>query len=211
MLKLVVFDCDGVMFSSREANRVYYNDLLRAFSCPPMDEAELEFVHVQNVLTSVAYIFRNHPQVDLAEVNGYRRRLDYTPYLRHMQMEPDLPDFLRLIRPRYHTAISTNRTDTMDAILDTFSLRPWFDMVVTATVAPRPKPAPDGLLMILDRFQVRPEEAIYIGDSEIDREHCAGVGVDLVAFRNRALSARYHVDTFMGVAALEPFQPAGNG
>ena len=41
MLKLVVFDCDGVMFSSREANRAYYNDLLRAFSCPPMDEAEL--------------------------------------------------------------------------------------------------------------------------------------------------------------------------
>ncbi len=65
--------------------------------------------------------------------------------------------------------------------------------------------------MILDRFQVRPEETIYIGDSEIDREHCAGVGVDLVAFRNRALSARYHVDTFMGVAALDPFQPAGNG
>lgn len=104
MLKLVVFDCDGVMFSSREANRAYYNDLLRAFSCPPMNEVELDFVHVQNVFTSVAYIFRNHPQVDMTEVNRYRRHLDYTPYLRHMEMEPDLPDFLRLIRPRYHTA-----------------------------------------------------------------------------------------------------------
>ncbi|MBP7518688.1 MAG: HAD family hydrolase [Desulfobulbus sp.] len=211
MLKLVVFDCDGVMFSSREANRAYYNDLLRAFSCPPMNEVELDFVHVQNVFTSVAYIFRNHPQVDMTEVNRYRRHLDYTPYLRHMEMEPDLPDFLRLIRPRYHTAISTNRTDTMDTILDTFALRPWFDLVVTATVAPRPKPAPDGLLMILDRFQVRPEETIYIGDSEIDREHCAGVGVDLIAFRNSALPARYHVDSFMAITALEPFQRAGNG
>ena len=175
-----------------------------------MNEVELDFVHVQNVFTSVAYIFRNHPQVDMTEVNRYRRHLDYTPYLRHMEMEPDLPDFLRLIRPRYHTAISTNRTDTMDTILDTFALRPWFDLVVTATVAPRPKPAPDGLLMILDRFQVRPEETIYIGDSEIDREHCAGVGVDLIAFRNSALPARYHVDSFMAITALEPFQRAGN-
>ena len=98
----------------------------------------------------------------------------------------------------------------MDTILDTFALRPWFDLVVTATVAPRPKPAPDGLLMILDRFQVRPEETIYIGDSEIDREHCAGVGVDLIAFRNSALPARYHVDSFMAITALEPFQRAGN-
>ena len=206
MLKLVVFDCDGVMFSSREANRAYYNDLLRAFACPPMDEAELDFVHVQNVRTSVAHIFRNHPHISMAEVDAYRRRLDYTPYLRHMRMEPDLPDFLRLIRPRLHTAISTNRTDTMETILDTFGLRPWFDMVVTATVAPRPKPAPDGLLMILERFQVLPAETIYIGDSDIDREHCAGVGVDLIAFRNPELAARYHADSFTSIAALEPFQ-----
>ncbi len=67
------------------------------------------------------------------------------------------------------------------------------------------------ILMILDRFQVRPEETIYIGDSEIDREHCAGVGVDLIAFRNSALPARYHVDSFMAITALEPFQRAGNG
>ena len=210
MLKLVVFDCDGVMFSSREANRVYYNDLLRTFSCPPMNEEELEFVHVQNVLTSVAYIFRNHPQVDMTEVNEHRRRLDYTPYLSYMQMEPDLVDFLALIRPHYHTAISTNRADTMDTILDTFSLRSWFDMVVTATVAPRPKPAPDGLLMILDHFQVRPEETIFIGDSEIDREHCDAVGVDLIAFRNTALSARYHVGSFLAICQLEPFQAAAH-
>ena len=40
-LKLVILDCDGVMFSSKEANRHYYNDLLKAFSCPPMTQAEL--------------------------------------------------------------------------------------------------------------------------------------------------------------------------
>lgn len=208
MLKLVVFDCDGVMFSSRESNRIYYNHLLAAFACPPMDAEELEYVHIHNVNNSVLHIFRNHPQVDLNQVNAYRLGLDYSPYLRAMVMEPDLVDFLRLIKPRCHTAISTNRADTMDSILDVFALRPWFDMVVTAVTAPRPKPAPDGLRMILERFEVQPEETIYIGDSVIDQEHCAGVGVDLIAFRNRALAARYHVDNFMSIAALPPFQTA---
>ena len=209
MLKLVVFDCDGVMFSSRESNRMYYNDLLQAFSCPPMNEDELNYVHIHNVNNSVAHIFRNHPRVAPDAVNVYRRNLDYTPYLRYMSMEPDLIAFLEVIKPRYRTAISTNRTDTMETILDTFALRPWFDMVVTALVAPRPKPAPDGLEMILERFQVRPEETIYIGDSVIDQEHCAGVGVDLIAFKNKTLEARYHVDDFMSIVNLPPFQ--GNG
>ena len=206
MLKLVVFDCDGVLFSSREANRVYYNHLLQVFSCPPMDEEELNHVHIHNVNDSIIYIFRNHTHVALEAVRAYRSGLDYSPYLQYMEMEPDLLQFLRIIKPQYHTAISTNRTDTMETILDTFALRPWFDMVVTAITAPRPKPAPDGLLMILERFQVRPDETIYIGDSVIDRDHCASVGVDLIAFRNSELQARYHVENFMNILDLPPFQ-----
>jgi phosphoglycolate phosphatase len=211
MLKLVVFDCDGVMFSSRESNRMYYNDLLQAFSCPPMDEDELNFVHIHNVNNSIAHIFRNHTDIGLDAVNMYRRSLDYTPYLHYMAMESDLISFLQVIKPHYHTAISTNRTDTMETILDTFALRPWFDMVVTALVAPRPKPAPDGLIMILEHFQVRPEESIYIGDSVIDEEHCAGVGVDLIAFRNRALKATFHVNDFMSIVNLPPFRERNHG
>lgn len=206
MLKLVVFDCDGVMFSSRESNRMYYNHLLQAFSCPPMDEAELNYVHIHNVNNSVVHIFRNHPHVPLNTVNAYRSGLDYTPYLQYMQMESDLLEFLQIIKPRYHTAISTNRTDTMETILDSFALRPWFEMVVTATTAARPKPAPDGLLMILERFKVQPNEVIYIGDSVIDRDQCASVGVDLIAFKNRELQARYHVENFMSITELPPFQ-----
>ena len=205
MLKLVIFDCDGVMFSSREANRIYYNHLLHHFGCPPMSEEEVNYVHSHNVTDSVAHIFRNHARVTLEEVNRYRRDLDYTPFLRHMTMEPDLVDFLRRIRPRYRTAISTNRTNTMDLILDIFGLRPWFEMVVTALDTPRPKPAPDGLRMILDHFGLQVEEAIYIGDSEVDREHCAAVGMDLIAFKNSDLEARYHVNSFLEICALPPF------
>lgn len=206
MLKLVVFDCDGVMFSSKEANRVYYNHLLENFSCPPMDEDELHYVHIQNVTESVRYIFRRYPEISLEEVNSYRSSLDYTPFLRHMQMEPDLPDFLRLIKPKYHTAISTNRSDTMAMVLDTFNLRSWFDIVVTALDVSRPKPDPEGMVRIMEYFQVKPDEIIYIGDSTVDQDLCAAVGVDLIAFRNPTLNARYYVEDFMSINQLPPFQ-----
>jgi len=211
MLKLVIFDCDGVMFDSREANRAYYNQLLAEFNCPPMDEEEVGYVHIHNVFDSVNHIFRHHDHIDMALVNSYRQRLDYTPFLSNMLMAPDLPKFLQLISPDYHRAISTNRTNTMDMILDIFKLRPWFEMVVTALNAPRPKPAPDGLHMILEHFDLQVNEAIYIGDSSVDRDHCAAVGMKLIAFKNPGLKAHYHVDCFMDILKLPPFTAgAGN-
>lgn len=205
MLKLIVFDCDGVLFDSREANRAYYNQLLVQFDCPPMDEDELSFVHSHNVTDSVAHIFRNHIHIRQDLVDRYRTELDYGPFLKHMIMEPDLMEFLQLIKPKYHTAISTNRTTTMPMLLDIFQLRPWFDQVITALDTPRPKPAPDALHMILENFQVNVSEAIFIGDSDVDLEHTRNIGMEMIAFKNSELQAEYHVDNFMMIPRLEPF------
>jgi len=208
MVKLVIFDCDGVMFGSREANRAYYNQLLAEFNCPPMDEEEVGYVHSHNVFESVAHIFRNHAEVDMSRVHSYREGLDYRPFLNHMRMAPDLPEFLQHIAPDYHRAISTNRANTMDMILDIFKLRAWFEIVVTASNAPRPKPAPDGLHMILNHFDLKVNEAIYIGDSPVDQAHCTSVGMQLIAFNNPQLAAEYHVDCFMDILKLPPFTKA---
>jgi phosphoglycolate phosphatase len=206
MLKLIVFDCDGVMFDSREANRRYYNDLLAAFSHPAMNEDELSFVHMHNVTDSVNHIFRHYPREQLEEVHRFRIQLDYTPYLSSMIMEADLIDFLEFARHYYKLAISTNRTTTMRPLLKAFHLEGYFDKVVTAGDVARPKPAPDALLDILTHFGYSAGQAIYIGDSLVDRQHTEAVGVPLIAFKNPTLSAEYHVETFNQIQQLALFK-----
>ena len=206
MLRLVVFDCDGVMFDSRETNRKYYNDLLAAFQCPPMGETELNYVHMHNVTDSVNFIFRQQNSLDLAEVHQFRTELDYSPYLSSMIIEPDLVDFLNFIKPRYRTAISTNRTTTMHPLLQTFGLGGYFEKVVTSLDVKNPKPAPDALTDILDFFECPPSDAIYIGDSIIDCQHAGAAGVSLIAFKNPELPADYHVNNFTEIRQLPPFQ-----
>ena len=67
-LKLVIFDCDGVMFDSKNANKQYYNHILEELGYPPMTAEELDFVHIHNVMRSVKYLLRNHPEdIDKAE------------------------------------------------------------------------------------------------------------------------------------------------
>lgn len=205
-LKLVILDCDGVMFSSKEANRHYYNDLLAAFSRPPMSQDELDYVHMHNVAASVQHIFRNYPEIKQEEIGRLCAQTEYAPYLRHMIMEPGLLGFLAEVKERGFTAISTNRTNTMDQVLDTFHLRHLFDLVMTATSAPKPKPAPDALYMILEHFRLPAEAAIYVGDSKLDEEHCKGTGIAFVAFNNPALEADYYANSFAEVRQLPPLQ-----
>jgi phosphoglycolate phosphatase len=205
MLKLIVFDCDGVMFDSQKANCMFYNHLLKHFGLAAMDEEEQHFVHIHNVITSVKHIFRHHSQPTLEEVHDYRLSCDYAPYLQYMTMEPDLIAFLQATGKNHHLAISTNRTNTMVPLLKSFKIEKYFEKVVTASTAKRPKPAPDGMLEILEHFGCLPEEAVFIGDSIIDEQHAASCNVPLIAFRNPDLKAHYHVNSFLEILSLPIF------
>ena len=203
-LELVVFDCDGVMFDSRDANRKYYNHLLQTFGYPLVDKEEEDYVHSHNVFDSVAHIFRKYPG-SLDPAHAYREALDYTPYLQYMRIEPDLKEFLQFLKPRFHTAISTNRSSTMPAIMKMHELEPYFDLVVTALDVQRPKPHAEALEKILHHFGLAADQAVYIGDSSVDREHAAGVNMRLIAFRNPGLDADYYVDSFRAIRSLPIF------
>jgi beta-phosphoglucomutase-like phosphatase (HAD superfamily) len=204
-LKLVIFDCDGVMFDSKDANRKYYNDLLEKFGYPLMDREEEDYVHSHNVLDSVSYIFRRHPH-EIDKVHAYRQFLDYTPYLQYMRIEPDLKEFLKFLKPQFYTAISTNRSTTMPAVMRMHNLEPYFDMVVTSLDVQQPKPHAEALLKILDHFKLSADQAVYIGDSMVDREHTAGVDMRLISFKNPDLPAEYHVNSFLDIPGLPIFQ-----
>jgi len=208
MLKLIVFDCDGVMFDSKKANCMYYNHLLAHFGFAPMSRSEEDYVHMSNVADSIRHIFRHYSQPTLDEIHAYKTLCGYEPFLQHMEIEADLVDFLEITRQSYHLAISTNRTNTMLPLLERYKLQAYFGKVVTAATAKRPKPAPDGLLEILAFYNCRADEALFIGDSIVDEEHAKSCDVPLIAFKSPSLKAAYHVNSFLEILSLSPFQPA---
>ncbi len=209
MIRLIVLDCDGVMFDSKEANIRYYNDTLRIFGHPPMTEEEETYSHMATVDEALTHIFRNY-QEGLREIKKMiATELNYDDYARYMRMEPDLPDFLaQAVEKKYKMAISTNRGNTMLPLLKEHDLSHYFLKVMTALTAKRPKPAPDGLQEILDALQCIPEETLFVGDSIVDRMQATACGVELAAFKNRALDAEYHVNSFMEIFSLPKFLAA---
>ncbi|MBF0240843.1 MAG: HAD hydrolase-like protein, partial [Desulfamplus sp.] len=56
-----------------------------------------------------------------------------------------------------------------------------------------PKPAPDELLKIMAELKLKPKEILFVGDSEYDQLAAKGAGTWFAAFKNRSLTADYHV------------------
>lgn len=78
--------------------------------------------------------------------------------------------------------VYTHRGASCDEILNNTGLAPFFREVVTSLAGFPRKPAPDGILYLIDRYQLRPEDCYYVGDRSLDVESGlrAGIGTILL-------------------------------
>lgn len=198
--QIVAFDCDGVLFDTSLANRSYYNHILSHFGRPEMTEEEFRFVHMHTVDESTEFLFGDEDSLEA--VQSFRKKMTYDRFIREMEIEPYLKTLLKKIRPDFRTAIATNRTDTMDRVLLEFDLEQSFDLVVCAHDVPNPKPHPDQLFKVMNHFGAKPEQILYIGDSEVDEKAANAAGVPLAAYKNRHLDADFHIDSLKEVERI---------
>lgn len=198
--EVVAFDCDGVLFDTEQANRVYYSNILQHFGMPAVTEEQFAYVHMHTISESLAYLFPDEKTLGAAHL--FRETMDYQQYLSYLTVEPHLVSLLQKLKPKFKTAIATNRTDTMNRLLAAFDLEGDFDLIVTASDVKRPKPHPDVLLKISDHFNIPPDQVIYIGDSRLDELAARSAGVPLVAYRNPELSAEYYVNNLSEIEGL---------
>lgn len=56
----------------------------------------------------------------------------------------------------------------------------YFQVIVTGDDVAKPKPDPEGLLIALDRLQIRPSQALYVGDAREDCLMSQAAGVPFV-------------------------------
>ncbi len=201
-VRFFIFDCDGVLFDSRRANLEYYNKICTLAGRPPITRHEFAYVHMHTAEESVRYLFRDYPDL-LSHALGITKAVSYGEFMRYMKFDPVLPLVLdELKRLGINMAISTNRSTTMPLIMKIFRLDRWFDYICCALDVERPKPHPEGVYKIMRFFGASPRECIYIGDSVVDQEVSKRASIPLVAYRNPALNARFHVKHFLDLLRI---------
>jgi HAD superfamily hydrolase (TIGR01509 family) len=149
---------------------------------------------------SIRHIFEGTAFTERAQ--AYRWKMDYTPFIEDMIMEPGLREVLESLKPRFGLAVATNRSNTINKVLEWNRLDRYFDIVVSSLDVKYPKPHPESLWKILRFFSIDPRQALYIGDSSVDRETAEAATVPFVAYKNRALKADFHAERMTDILTL---------
>jgi HAD superfamily hydrolase (TIGR01549 family) len=192
--KGIIFDCDGVLIESRKANQTFYNLILQALDLPGMSKQQEDYVHSHTVQESIRHIV---PESRFEEALQAARGISYSRVLAHIELQPGLMELLQTLRDKgILSGINTNRTNTMDLILQRFALEDYFQPVVTSNMVSRPKPDPESLFRVLQDWGLDIKEVVFIGDSEVDSQAAQAAGIDFWAYKNPGLEAEVHVFDF---------------
>ncbi len=201
-VKCVIYDCDGVLFDSLEANRRLYNDLCASVGRGLLEEDEIDYVHCHTVYQAIHHIFRSDGDQEKKALE-LLKGVDLKKYIVYLKMEPHLLETLTLLKEKgFLRAISTNRTTSMPHVMDRFKLWPYFEMVVTALDVENPKPHPESLQKIMKAYTLEKEETVFVGDSEVDQQTAASAHIKFVAYKNREIPSDGFIEDHLDLLNL---------
>ncbi len=117
----------------------------------------------------------------------------------------------QLKKQGYRTAIVSNKADFAVKKLSRVYFGELIDVAIGEREGCRRKPAPDSVLQALEELGIPKEDAVYVGDSDVDLETAKNAGTDCIAvtwgFRSRAFLMEHGaVDGRMAANAAELFK-----
>ena len=183
--KVVIYDCDGVILDSMESNYIFYNRVMEFLGREEIDRDDCEakrVLHTYSFNNVMEYFFAGDQRRE--DAFQFAKTIHYRDLMPFMKMEDGFVSALDQLKGHTSLAICTNRATSMDMIIEDFGLAGYFEYVMTASQVTNPKPHPEPLLKVLEHFGVEPDEALFIGDGEVDMQAAQGAGVPFISYKS---------------------------
>jgi phosphoglycolate phosphatase len=207
-VRLIIFDLDGTLIDSIADITDALNYALEPLHLLPLAPHEVKGMIGEGALRLVEKVSEKYG-VDVDAKNIVRR---YTErYALHLtdrtSLYPGTKETLEGLT-LYNKAIISNKSEALSrGILDRFDLSGCFDMVVGADTIPDRKPSPAPVLHVLSAFRALPDEAVMVGDSEIDIMTGTAARVRTVAVTHGYGRSGFEKDADFVIAGLTSLPP----
>ena len=186
MIRAVIFDVDGVLLDSWEANIKFYQLLLEKSGYNVPSRKAIESVFHLSMMDAIRQLAQETSDVRVREVweMGRSRKVRYPTEL--LKIPEHSRDVVDTLNKTYRLAIVTSRVRLgVEDYFKVSGLKQYFKVVVSYEDYTHPKPHPEPLLLALQKLKVKAGEAVYIGDTETDIQAAKAAGINIIVYSVR--------------------------
>ncbi len=200
MKKIIVYDCDGVLFDSSHAVKAYYDYVFEKFDLDMPDwsnQATFELAMMSTNSEIIGHFCKDEKKFN--EIMEFATKLNFRMFLDKMIPADGIFEALEKLKSDGHKlAVCTNRGVSIDPLLKHFKMYDYFDRLVCSFDVVRPKPHPEGLNKIAEHFASTKENMLFLGDSEADYKAAKGARMPFLSFGSN-LYESLRIDNHMEV------------
>ncbi|MGA2107796.1 MAG: HAD-IA family hydrolase [Syntrophorhabdales bacterium] len=181
-VKLLIFDLDGTLVDSSGDIAEAINYAFSPYGVSEVSVAETVTLIGEGLTRLIEKVIeRKAPGLDPGTLVA-RFLEHYSAHVADLTRPyPGVEKVLKALS-RYKKAIVSNKTEALSMkVLEALDLLKYFDCVLGGDTLTEKKPSPAPILDVLSRLDMRPEEALIIGDSIYDIEAGRAAGVKTVA------------------------------
>lgn len=167
-IQLVIYDLDGVLIDSNKAIVESFRLLHKEIGEPFNPDDILSRIGV-GLLEIFKEILPEKHHDNLAELRlSYIRNFQGLG-IEYIRLLPEVAETLAEMNTRgFSQSVATNKTDYEAVrILKALKMDPYIDMYAGYGTVEEIKPEPDMILYTLDKFGVKPENAVFVDDTKI--------------------------------------------
>lgn len=193
MIKACVFDLDGTLADTLESMAYVANDIMEKFALKrlPVENFKYYCGEGASVLMRRCLIDAGDTELNYLEEGDrlYREMFAEDPMYKVVHYE-GMPETIKELEKRgIRLAVCSNKPHPAALKVISQMFGDAFEIVLGQSSEIKRKPAPDGPLLIAEKFGVKPEECMYIGDTCTDMQTGKAAGMFTVGalwgFRDR--------------------------
>lgn len=175
--RLAIFDMDGTLFDTKDVNYYSYKRALEEEGYSMDYRFYCEFCNGRHYTEFLPRLIGNDKDA-LERIHSRKKRL-YVECLNKARINMPLFDIICCLKKKYYCAIVTtaSKKNCYD-LLDFFQCRDTFELILTQEDIPLKKPDPQGFLMAMKYFGLKPEDTIIFEDSETGIRAAEASGAD---------------------------------
>jgi pyrophosphatase PpaX len=198
--KGIIFDLDGVIYDITEAIKKAVDDGIEKY--------KLENINRDDVMEEIAHLIeeiQNYPvpkillnsfellQVKFLENLSFFKKLRIAIFLfnqfnKYKEEESTLFKGIDKLLPKLAknvklAILTNNKSQYAEEVLEKFNISEYFNLIIGFNDVTNVKPNPEGIIKILDKWNLKPSDAIFIGDmtTDVDAGKAAKVKMICVA------------------------------